>query len=508
MGAMQPGHHAATRPDAPAVVMAGSGDRVTFAELDTASSRLANLFRERGLGPGSHLAVLLPNHPSYFEVVWAGLRNGMHVTPINWHLGPEEAGYIVEDCDADVIVTSGDLAELLGQMEPHLAGVRTRLLIEGDVAGFEPYEDAIGGQPSEAPEGEVDGQFMFYSSGTTGRPKGILSPLPGQPFGTQVGFHLLLGGLYGFGEDTTYLSPAPLYHAAPLGWSIGTQALGGTVVVMERFDPAGALDAIAAHRVTHAQFVPTHFVRMLKLPEATRSAADLSSLRTVIHAAAPCPVEVKRQMLEWWGPLLHEYYAGSEGNGFCVVGPDEWLERPGTVGRSIHGTVHVVDDEGRELPAGHEGQIWFESDRRFEYHKDPAKTAAAFDEHGWSTLGDVGYLDEDGYLFLTDRVSNMIISGGVNIYPREVEDVLVLHPAVADVAVIGVPDEEMGEQVLAVVQPADGVAADDVLAAELIDLCRSRIAHFKCPRAVEFMDELPRLPTGKLLKRRLLERRS
>jgi len=277
-------------------------------------------------------------------------------------------------------------------------------------------------------------------------------------------------------------------------------------VVMERFDAARTLELIDEYRVTHAQFVPTHFVRMLKLPEQKRRAHDLSSLEMVVHAAAPCPVEVKRRMIDWWGPIIHEYYAGSEGNGFCAIGPGQWLDHPGSVGVPMIGNVHIVGDEHKDLPTGEAGQVWFENDLRFEYHNDRDKTAAAYDDRGWSTLGDIGYLDDDGFLYLTDRASHMIISGGVNIYPQEVENQLVMHPAVADVAVIGVPNAEMGEEVKAVVLLADGASADASTATELMTYCRERIAHYKCPVSVDFVDELPRLPTGKLVKRTLLER--
>jgi len=311
----------------------------------------------------------------------------------------------------------------------------------------------------------------------------------------------MLGGLFGFTSDTVYLSPAPLYHASPAGWTTGTQRLGGTAVVMERFDPIGLLQAIEDHRVTHLQLVPTHMIRLLKLSEAERSRFDLSSLKLIVHAAAPCPVEVKRAFLDWVGPIVHEFYSGSEGAGFCFIGPDEWLAHPGSVGRSMTGAIHVLDDDGQELPVGEEGEIWFETSRTFEYHRDPEKTKSVWDPRGWSWLGDVGRVDEDGYLYLTDRASHMIISGGVNIYPREAEDVLVMHPAVADVGVLGTPDPEMGEQVTAFVQLADGAS---VSADELIEWCRARLTHFKCPREVRFVDELPRLPTGKLLKRLLI----
>ncbi len=485
-----------------AAVIAETGVGITFGELEDRSRQLAHLFRNRGLGPGSHVAVLLENHVRYFEVCWAAQRSGLYITPINWHLGGEEAGYILSDCGATALVTSSRMADLVASLGSHLDGVTTRLSVDGGVDGFEDYETVLAAQPTEPVDDETEGSLMLYSSGTTGHPKGILPPLSGAPFGTG-GVVDALVAMYGFGVGTRYLVPAPLYHAAPLGWSMGAQRAGGTVVVLERFDPAVALAAIEEHRVTHAQFVPTHFVRMLKLDEAARSTHDLSSLQMAIHAAAPCPVEVKRQMLEWWGPIIHEYYSGSEGVGFCAVGPDEWLEHPGTVGKALMGVPHIVGEDGDEVPAGDVGQIWFEGAKPFEYHGDPEKTASVFDRHGWATLGDVGYLDDDGYLYLTDRVSHMIISGGVNIYPQEIEDALIVHPAVADAAVIGVPDADMGESVMAVIQPADPEADEAALTEVLQGYCRERLAGFKCPRSYRFTTELPRLPTGKLLKRKL-----
>jgi long-chain acyl-CoA synthetase len=503
---MHPGVHARERPEARAVVMGESGTIVTFRELEERSNRLAQLLRSRRLEAGAHLAVLLENSPHYFEVVWAGLRAGLYVTPINWHLGPDEAGYMVDDCEADALVTSRAFADLVGTLEPYLGNVAIRLAIGGGVAGFEAYDHALAGQSVEPIADESEGAYMFYSSGTTGRPKGIMPPLSGVPFGTGSVLEPMLTHLYGVDDTAVYLCPAPLYHAAPIGWSIAMQRLGATVVVMERFDAEQAFALIERERVTHAQFVPTHFVRMLKLPEDVRARYDVSSLRAVVHAAAPCPIEIKQRMLEWLGPKIYEYYSGSEGAGFCAIGPDEWRAHPGSVGRPMLGIVHIAGEDGAEQPPGEVGQIWFESPARFEYHNDPKKTAEAFNEQGWSTLGDVGYVDGDGYLYLTDRVSHMIISGGVNIYPQEIENVLVVHPAVADVAVIGVPDPEMGESVKAVVQLADPSAASDDLATELISYCRERVAGFKCPRSVDFVDELPRLPTGKLLKRVLRDR--
>jgi acyl-CoA synthetase (AMP-forming)/AMP-acid ligase II len=504
---LEPGAQVAERPDAPAVIMADSGEVVSYAELDDRSKRLGQLLYAAGLRPGGHIAVMLENHPRYFEVFWGALRAGLYITPINWHLKAEEAGYIIEDCGATAVVTSHALAEVASQLEPHLAHASVRLMMDGTVSGYDSYEEAIAAHPAEPLAHEIEGTYMFYSSGTTGRPKGIKPRVQPQPFGSGGGALItLIRHMYGFTADTVYLCPAPLYHAAPLGWSTTAQRLGATVVVMEKFDPVRCLELIERHRVTHAQFVPTHFVRMLKLPEAQRRSFDTSSLEMVVHAAAPCPVEVKRQMIEWWGPIVNEYYAGSEGNGFCALDSEQWLAHPGSVGTPMLGAIHILDEDGNELPKGEAGQIWFESELTFEYHNDPVKTAGAYNDRGWSSLGDIGYVDDDGYLYLTDRASHMIISGGVNIYPQEVENELTVHPAVTDVAVIGVPNADLGEEVKAVVIPADPAAAGDDLASELISYCRSRLAHYKCPVTVDFVDELPRLPTGKLLKRQLRER--
>jgi acyl-CoA synthetase (AMP-forming)/AMP-acid ligase II len=494
-------------PEGAIAVVMGSGETVTYGQLEDRSCRLAQRWWADGLRPGDHVALMMENHPRCFEVTWAALRSGLRITPINWHLTADEAGYIIDDCDATALVTSAKLAGVVAAAGSALDRVTSRLVADGDVPGFDRYENALAASPAERLEREVTGSWMFYSSGTTGRPKGIVHPVQEKPFGeVDQGLTLMLQGLFGFGSDSVYLSPAPLYHAAPIGWSIAVQRLGGTVVVMEKFDAEEVLELIERHRVTHAQFVPTHFIRLLKLPETVRTARDVSSLRAVIHAAAPCPVEVKSAMMDWLGPIVHEYYAGSEGNGFCYASPADWLAHPGTVGRSLLGPIHILDEDGTEQPVGEPGQIWFESGVSFEYHHDAAKTRESVNDKGWSSLGDIGTLDADGFLYLSDRVSHMIISGGVNIYPQEVENALAVHPAVADVAVIGVPDPEMGEQVKAVVELLDPDDASDELGAELIAYCRERLAAYKCPRSVDFVGELPRLPTGKLRKRDLRAR--
>jgi acyl-CoA synthetase (AMP-forming)/AMP-acid ligase II len=340
---------------------------------------------------------------------------------------------------------------------------------------------------------------MFYSSGTTGRPKGIERPAVRTPLGATGPIDELMRRLYGLGADSVYLSTGPLYHAAPLGWSTAAQRAGGTAVVMERFDPLRTLELIERYRVTHVQFVPTMMRRLLRLPDEDRRRYDLSSLRAVIHAAAPCPVDLKREIIDWLGPIVWEYYAGSEGNGYFAIDSADWLAHPGSVGRAMYGTPHVLDDQGAELPPGEIGTIWFAGTAAFAYHNDAEKTADAFNDQGWSTLGDVGRLDADGYLYLSDRRVDLIIAGGVNIYPQEIENVLTAHPAVFDAAVVGVPDEEMGQRVVAVVQAEPGTDFD--LGEQLFAYCRARLAGFKCPREIVFADELPRLPSGKLLRR-------
>jgi acyl-CoA synthetase (AMP-forming)/AMP-acid ligase II len=496
-----PSSFAVTAPDRPAVVVGGSGRVLTYGQLEERSNRVAHVLRDHGLGVGDHVALLLENGVEFFEVMWGALRAGIYVTPINWHLRAGEVAYIADDCGASLIFGSADLLSTLGDA----AGLppERRVVVGGALPGHADYEALLGARSGRPIADESEGIYMFYSSGTTGRPKGIKPPTIGGELGGggASSFTLLMQGLYGFDESSVYLSPSPLYHAAPAGWTTGAHRLGATTVIMERFDPVETLRLIEEHGVTHVQFVPTHMVRLLKLPQEDRSRFDLSSLRYVIHAAAPCPPEVKRAFIDWLGPKVHEYYSGSEGVGFCAIDSEEWLAHPGSVGRSMLGPVHIVDAAGSELGPDEEGQVWFEPPGRIEYHGDAAKTSSATNERGWGSLGDMGRVDADGFLYLTDRVSNMIISGGVNIYPRETEDVLVLHPRVADVAVIGVAHPDMGEAVRAVVQPAGPVDDDEALAEELIGFCRGELSHYKCPTSVAFVDELPRMPTGKIVRR-------
>jgi len=506
---MYPGTHAATHPDRAALVMAGTGATVTFAELEERSLRLAHRLRAEGLRRGDVIALVSDNDPSIFDVYWAAQRSGLYVTAVNYHLAGDEVRYIVDDCEAQAVFLGGAAAAHADALAD-LDRLRWRVAMGAEIPGYEDLDEVIAGSSAEPLPDQPRGGDMLYSSGTTGRPKGIKPPLPDrqvdEPGDAMVA---AFGPRFGFDERTVYLSPAPLYHAAPLRTCAAVQALGGTAVVMDRFEAEEALALIDRYGATHSQWVPTMFVRMLKLPDDVRARYDVSTMRVAIHAAAPCPVDVKRAMMEWWGPILHEYYSSTEFNGMTAIGPDEWLEKPGSVGRALVGVLHVCDDDGHELPPGEVGTIYFEREvLPFEYHNDPDKTRAAqHPEHPtWTAVGDLGYVDEDGYLFLTDRKAFMIISGGVNIYPQEIEDLLVMHDAVADVAVIGVPHAEMGEQVKAVVQPSEGIAGGPELEQELIEYVKARIARFKAPRSVDFVDQLPRTPTGKLVKGELRKR--
>lgn len=483
--------------------MAESGEVVTYADLDARSNQGAHLLRALGVNPGDGIAFLLENHPRYIEMLWTAQRSGLRFTCLSSKLSSDEVEYIVRDSEAKILITSQALIDAAQTVADRLAEVRIAT-VGTSVAGYLDFENERKTMPTSPVADETAGRPMLYSSGTTGRPKGVkragkLDPDIAAPHPQAV----LGRSLYGWNDEIVYLCPAPLYHAAPMNWSMAVNTVGGTVIVMERFDAEKALAYIESYGVTTAQWVPTHFIRMLKLPDEVRTRYDLSTLTNAFHAAAPCPVHVKRQMIEWWGPVIHEYYGGTEGNGFCAIGPDEWEGHPGSVGRAVIGKIRICEDDGEPLPVGEEGLIFFEDGRDFEYHGDPEKTADAYNRHGWTTIGDVGRVDEDGYLYLTDRKSFMIISGGVNIYPQEIENVLVEHPKVADVAVIGAPHEDFGEQVVAVVQPGEWEDATPELAAELIKWVRDRLSHVKTPKRVDFLRELPRHPTGKLHKREI-----
>jgi long-chain acyl-CoA synthetase len=508
---MWPAPHAERNPDQPAYVLASTGETVTYRELNDRSNQLAQLLYARGLRFGDHIAILMENNARYLEVCWAAQRSGLYFTPINYHFNADEVAYILEDCDATALITSSALGPVPTELHRVLPSkVTTRLAVGADTPdGYEDYELAIAAYPAEPLAEELEGHAMLYSSGTTGRPKGIRYTLERTPVGNP---QAALGGFattYELDEDSIYLSPAPLYHSAPLQFCIAVTRLGATAVILEHFDPETCLAAIERYHVTHAQFVPTMFVRMMKLPAAVRARYDLSSMRVAVHAAAPCPVEIKRQMIEWWGPILFEYYSATEGMGSTLITSEDWLTHPGSVGKPFFSTVHILDEDGRECEIGVPGVVWFEpSERtlRFEYHKDPQKTATTRDEQGWASVGDIGYLDDEGYLYLTDRRDFMIVSGGVNIYPQEAENLLITHPKVMDAAVFGVPDTEMGERVHAVVQPVNMDDAGPDLERQLVGFCRDHLAHFKCPKGIDFDAELPRQPTGKLYKRLLRDR--
>lgn len=505
--AMYPGFYAQKTPDRPAYIMAGSGQQISYAELEARSNQGAQLFRALGLERGDHIAICLENHPAFLQVCWAAFRAGLYFTAISYRLQPEEVEYIVNDCGAKVLVTSALLTDTFNRFKDSLDNNPRCYMVDGTTEGCESWEAAIAEMPESRIPDESCGQSLLYSSGTTGRPKGVKKPLPELPFGEESPLTEAAKVRYELDENTIYLSPAPLYHAAPLGYNMNVLRYGGTSVVMEHYDSEAALQLIEQYRITHSQWVPTMFVRMLKLPEEVREKYDVSSLKYAIHAAAPCPVDIKEAMINWWGPVIYEYYAGTEGNGSTTITSEEWMRHKGSVGRAAGNcTVHILDEDGHEVPTGEIGGVYFEGGGKFEYLHDNDKTSASRSVQGWSTLGDVGYLDEEGYLYLTDRKSFMIISGGVNIYPQEAENALIVHPLVADVAVFGVPNEEFGEEVKAVVQPVDMADAGPELEAELIAWVRSKISHIKCPRSIDFMEELPRHPTGKLYKRLLKEK--
>ena len=498
---MHPFVHAASHPDRIATVMAGSGATMTYGELEARSNQVAHLLRSVGLKRGDTVVVFMENNLEYLAICWGAQRAGLVYVAMATKLTAEEAGYIVSDSGASVIFAGASL----GAVAAALPVVKARYALGGEIAGYTSYEAAVAAQPTSRIADESCGRDMLYSSGTTGRPKGVRGALPEGKLEDGEALTGMVAMLYGFRPGMIYLSPAPLYHAAPLRYCMSVHRYGGTVVVMEKFDPEAYLANIEKFHITHSQLVPTMFVRMLKLPDDVRNKYDLSSLEAAIHAAAPCPVDVKQAMLAWWGPKIHEYYSATEGAGFTSIGPKEWLERPGSVGKSILGTIRILDDDNNEVPAGVPGRIFFAGGPDFAYHNDPEKTAATITAHG-ATFGDIGYVDEDGYLFLTDRVAFMIISGGVNIYPQEAENALTMHPKVADVAVFGVPDEVMGEAVKAVVQPRDWADAGPELEAELLAFVRSQLSHVKCPKTIDFLPELPRHDTGKLYKRLLKDK--
>jgi acyl-CoA synthetase (AMP-forming)/AMP-acid ligase II len=503
---MHPKIHAGTLPDKAACVLAQSGESMSYLELDRLANQSAHLFRAFGLARGDVVAAVLENGFDIFTLAWATQRAGLYLTFVSTRASGRDLAYIVRDAGAKVLIVGESLTELGEQAAAEWSNDTAGApILLSSAPARQSFAALRARHPVTPIADESAGGDMLYSSGTTGRPKGVKPALPDGPIDELTPLMRMGATLYGMADDAIYLSTSPLYHAAPLRWALTVQRFGGTVVIMDRFDAEAALACIERFGITHSTWVPTHFVRMLKLPQEVRTRYDHSTLRAVIHAAGPCPVPVKRAMLDWWGPIVHEYYSGTESCGITAIQAHEWIERPGSVGRAILGTLKILAPDGSELPPGEVGDIYFANGPRFEYHNDPEKTRQAYNDRGWATLGDIGWVDDEGYLYLTDRRSFMIISGGVNIYPQEIENVLIALPEVDDVAVIGVPDDEMGESVLAVVKPRDEHLAGPDLAAQLRRAVREVLGGVKCPQRIVFRAELPREPTGKLAKWRLRE---
>jgi len=506
---MYTGRHVHLRPLQPAFIMASTGEAVTYRELEARCNRLAHLFRNRGLKRLDHYAIFMENNNRYLEACGAGERSGLYFTCVNSYLTAGELAYILNNSQSRVLITS--LAKLDVAREALRQCPKVELCIVADGVGESErivgLAEATRGLPKTPIADESVGTAMLYSSGTTGRPKGILRPLPEQPPAQQLPMFDFLQKLWQYREGMIYLSPAPLYHSAPQAAVNLTIRIGGTVVIMEKFEPENYLELIEKWGVTHSQLVPTMFSRMLKLPEEVRKRYDLSSLEIAIHAAAPCPALVKEDMIRWWGPIIQEYYGATEGLGFTACNSEEWLAHRGTVGKVLLGDLHILDENMQACPTGAAGTVWFKTASSFEYFNDPERTQEARSPDGsMSTVGDVGYVDADRYLYLTDRATFMIISGGVNIYPQECENLLITHPKIADAAVFGVPNADLGEEVKAVVQPMPDIVPCEALAEELIAFCGQSLARQKVPRSIDFEEELPRLPTGKLYKRLLRDR--
>jgi long-chain acyl-CoA synthetase len=499
---------AASHPERPAVIMASSGQVLTYGALEAASNRLAHLFRSHGLKRLDHYSVFMENNAHYPEVCIAGERTGLYYTCINSYLKVDELAHILDNSRSQLLITTPSRLEVARAAMARVPRVTLCLVVGGEQLpqseNIQAYEDVVARFPVTPVADERLGTSMLYSSGTTGRPKGILRPLPDEPPSHVMPLFAFLSKLWQARESMVHLSPAPLYHSAPLANLAVVLRTGGTAIVMEHFDPEQFLALIEKYRVTHTQLVPTMFSRMLKLPAAQRLGHDLSSLEFAVHAAAPCPVQVKQQMMQWWGPLIHEYYGATEGLGFTACDSQEWLAHPGTVGRVLMGDLHILNEDMTPTPKGESGEVWFKTANPFEYFDDAERTMQARSADGtMSTVGDVGYLDDDGFLHLTDRSTFMIISGGVNIYPQECENLLITHPLVMDAAVFGVPNEDLGEEVKAVIQLMPGVNESAQITEQLVAFCLENLARHKCPKSFDFSDALPRLPTGKLYKKPL-----
>ncbi|NYT69221.1 fatty-acyl-CoA synthase [Pusillimonas noertemannii] len=501
------GTYARKVPKKPAVIDAETGSLLTYEQLNAESNRVARLLHERGLRRGDQVAIFMENHLSYMAVIWAALRSGLRAVPLNRYYNAEEVAYVVNDCGAKAIFTTAAQGNVAKALPGQIPGCGHLFVMDGDLPGWERYETALALQSALPPEVETMGAVMSYTSGTTGRPRGVLRPMPNVPASATWGGWIDTGELFDIDENTVYLSPAPFYHGAPMRFCRAVHMAGGTLVFMRKFDAEQALRLIEHYRVTHSQWVPTMFVRMLKLDRSIRERYDLSSHRIAIHAAAPCPTDVKHQMISWWGPIVHEYYGATDSAGITSITCEEWLQHPGSVGQADPERVKVCRDDGSEAAAGEPGQVYFvgEPESLPRYLNDPEKTRASrHPEHdNWVTGGDIGVIRENGYLYLTGRKAFTIISGGVNIYPQAIEDALIEHPLVADAAVFGVPNEEMGEEVKAVLELARGVEPSADLVDQLTVYCKTRVARYMVPRSFEFVEKLPRTETGKLMKKEM-----
>ncbi|SCU76581.1 AMP-dependent synthetase and ligase [Cupriavidus necator] len=481
-----------------------SGRRVTYRELEDGANRVANLLRQAGVRNGDSVLFSVENCPEFLYLGWGCQRAGAVFTPASTKLSAEDLCYIASDCGARLVVVS--VASVgSGKLAASDFGSIPCFALGGTMAGFQRLEDALLSCPSEPIPDPARGREMMYSSGSTGRPKGVRKPIPPIPYDAIDPRDAAYERQPGVGPSMVSLCTSPLYHAAPHRNVAATLAMGGTAVVMERFDAVAALSAIEQFRVTHSVWVPTMFQRLLRLDPAVRGQFDLSSHRVALHGAAPCPVETKQAMINWWGPILQEYYAGTEGIGACSISSEEWLAHKGSVGRATDGVAHILDENEDELPPGVTGTVFFEIGSSFAYWNDAEKTTASRSKQGWWTYGDIGHLDSDGYLYLSDRRDFTIISGGVNIYPQEIEQVLLTDPRVLDVAVFGVPDDEYGESVYAVVHVERAPAQPDVLATDLGLICRNKLGPVRVPKSFSFVTDFPRLPTGKLQKKALQE---
>lgn len=495
---------AAVAPDRPALIMADTGERLTYGALVARADQAARLFESLGVKAGDTVAFLVENQIRYPELLWAAKNSELHYVAVSTQLNVPDLAYILTDSGARLLVTSAAKATLVREAVAELKNPPVLLCIGDAEPPFLDYEAMLSSHSAVPLPRRARGASMLYSSGTTGRPKGVKVTLGNErPDEPPLRHHLFVRE-FGLSGQTVFINPGPFYHAGPGRFMMATQRLGGTVIGYQRFDAETVLNDIGRYGATHGFFVPTMFIRMLRLPDRVRTAADLSTLQCAVHAAAPCPVDIKRAMIAWWGPVIGEFYSGTEGAGHSFISAQEWLERPGSVGRPAQGCrIKIVDDTGEPRAPGQIGRVMMSNGRRFIYHNDPEKTAAAFDADGFASLGDIGYLDEEGYLYLTDRESHMIISGGVNIYPQEAENVLAGHVAVADVGVIGIPHPDLGEEVKAVVKPVRMPEDPETLAAELLAYCQSRLSKIKCPRSIDFVEELPRNEAGKLVKHQL-----